>query len=406
MGLWDFEEVKLDSNKYLENNEKGLELIIKLLSKNINNNDKKILYKLDNLLDKRLLGSVSEMRITNELDYYYKLNKLSDKLAERNKVQLLNNKTVVGVGGKFSAGKSKFINAILNDDILPEDQNPTTSIPTYIVYSEEDSIRAYTFSNQDVQLDLEAVQAITHAFYEKYKLGFSQFINNLVIKNSNIPYKTLSILDTPGYSKYDSSIKKTVSDQQKAYEQLKSVDFLIWLVDIENGVIQEKDIEFIRSLQIEQPVLIVFNKADKKSENDIRTIVQNSVEILKHENINIYGVTAYSSYEDFEYLGKNFIKKFLIMANEYKQGNENITIQMNKITNSLESQILNVKSKAINQRNVIGNIIFHSEDVLELRTLILLYKNAIEKIKDINHCEKTFKNIKTKINQMINYILR
>lgn len=411
MGLWDFDESAVDietesENVYLKDSAKGLELIAKILTNNKNNEEKKVIRQLDKLVDKSLLNSINRMNIQDELQYYNKLNQLSDKFNEHNKVQLLNNKTVIGVGGKFSAGKSKFINTILGDSILPEDQNPTTSIPTYIVYSEKNSVRAYTFNNNDVELDIEAAQAITHAFYEKHHLGFSQFINNMVIKNKNIPFKYLAILDTPGYSKHDSNSKKTVSDEQKAYEQLKTVDFLIWLVDIENGIIQKKDIDFIYKLNIEQPVLIVFNKADKKSENDIRDIVEKSKEILNKSHIKLYDVTAFSSYNNEEYLGKNTVQEFLVMCNNYRQGNENVAVQMKNITNSLEEQLLRIKSKSLEYRNFIGNIIFKSEDVLELKALTELYSDSIEEVKNINLCTKRFNNIKEKINKMLQEVVR
>ncbi|OOP92821.1 ATPase, partial [Helicobacter pylori] len=41
-------------------------------------------------------------------------------------------KTIVAVGGGFSAGKSTFLNNLLGLKLkLPEDMNPTTAIPTY-----------------------------------------------------------------------------------------------------------------------------------------------------------------------------------------------------------------------------------------------------------------------------------
>lgn len=408
MDDFNIDEIAIDTDKnpYLDDSKKGLELISKLLAKSNNNDKKREIYKLDNLLDRKLLSTVSEMKVANELKYYEKLNNLSDKLFEQNKVQLLNYKTVVGVGGKFSAGKSKFINAILADDILPEDQNPTTSIPTYIVNSNEDSIRAYTFNNQDIELNLEAAQAITHSFYEKYKLGFSKFINNLVIKSKNVSYENLAILDTPGYTKYDYNKKKTVSDEIKAFEQLKTVDFLIWLVDIENGVLQEKDIEFIRSLNIEKPILIVFNKADKKSEKLIREIVDKTTEILNNSGINYYGVAAYSAYYDEEYLGKNLIKEFLSIADDYKQGKENITIQIKDITTSLENELSLIGKKSVEERNFLGNVIFRSNDVLEIKALTNIYAEAMDKVKDINSCEREFRQIKSTINEMLMDIVR
>jgi small GTP-binding protein len=408
MDLWGNYENDTDSEKniYLKDPSKGLELISKLLSKKGKNVDRrKKINKLDRLLDEKLLGSISNMNLYNELEYYNKLIKLSNKILEQKKVKLLCDKTVVGIGGRFSSGKSKFINSILDDDILPEDQNPSTSIATYIIYSNENSIRAYTFDNEDIELNIEETKALNHAFYNEYKFGFSSFINNLVVKNSNISYKSVSILDTPGYNKFDSNTKEMVTDRQKAYDQLKSVDFLIWLIDIENGVIDSTDIEFIRSLDMQNPVLIVINKADKKSEPEVRDIMQSVIDTLDNTDIKVYGVTAYSSFYAEEFFKKTLIDDFLNIADKYNYGKENIRAQINNIIESLEMQFDYIKDKAIKERNYLGNIIFHSEDVSEIITLTELYSDALEKIKNINICEEEFKKTKSRIFKTIDDIV-
>ena len=201
MGLWDEEEIDVEpqieeTNKYLEDPNKGIELISKLLSYDKKYNSKrKTIKKLDYLLDRKLLEISGKVNISNELELYEKLINLSDKLNEQNKMQLLKDKSVIGIGGKFSAGKSKFINALLNNDILPEDQTPTTSIATYIVRDLNEDVRAYTYNDQDITLDMQAAQALTHAFYKKYGLGFSQFINNLVVNVTGFPYSNVALLD-------------------------------------------------------------------------------------------------------------------------------------------------------------------------------------------------------------------
>lgn len=227
----------------------------------------------------------------------------------------------------------------------------------------------------------------------------------MVVKNSNISYKSVSILDTPGYNKFDSNTKEMVTDRQKAYDQLKSVDFLIWLIDIENGVIDSTDIEFIRSLDMQNPVLIVINKADKKSEPEVRDIMQSVIDTLDNTDIKVYGVTAYSSFYAEEFFKKTLIDDFLNIADKYNYGKENIRAQINNIIESLEMQFDYIKDKAIKERNYLGNIIFHSEDVSEIITLTELYSDALEKIKNINICEEEFKKTKSRIFKTIDDIV-
>lgn len=407
MGLWDEEEIDVEpqieeTNKYLEDPNKGIELISKLLSYDKKYNSKrKTIKKLDYLLDRKLLEISGKVNISNELELYEKLINLSDKLNEQNKMQLLKDKSVIGIGGKFSAGKSKFINALLNNDILPEDQTPTTSIATYIVRDLNEDVRAYTYNDQDITLDMQAAQALTHAFYKKYGLGFSQFINNLVVNVTGFPYSNVALLDTPGYSKSDSGMKRSVSDAEKAYTQLKTVDFLIWLVDIENGVIQQPDIEFIRTLKIRNPVLIVFNKADKKTDSAINDIVQSSKEILKSTGINVYDVIAYSALEGKEYCGTNKLTSFMVEADEATNRNEDIEKQINDIINTISHEFVVERKRMIENRNKIGNIIFRSEDVMEIQTLVKLYTEVISSIDEIDNCTRAFEATKKGIGNLL-----
>jgi len=100
-----------------------------------------------------------------------------------------------------------------------------------------------------------------------YGFGFSAFVDSIIIEASDyILPEEIALLDTPGYTKYDqdSDSKRVLSDRQKAFKQLSISDYLIWLIDIDSGAITEDDIQFIESLPIKTPVLIIFTKADLK----------------------------------------------------------------------------------------------------------------------------------------------
>ncbi|MDY4544781.1 MAG: dynamin family protein [Bacilli bacterium] len=402
MGLFDVDDYIEERNSYLEDYSKGLELISKVLGRNkINKVEKINIDKINTVLDRDLLRAFKNVQLTNEMEIYTKLTDLSDKISEQNKVKLLNDRTIIGIGGKFSSGKSKFINSLLDDDILPEKQNPTTSIPTYIISNENDTIKALTFNNMEIELDLEAMQALTHEFYEKYNIGFSSFIKNLIIQSKNMMYKNIAFLDTPGYTKYDLDSKKSISDEEKARLHLKASDYVIWLVDAENGEISQKDIEFLKSIAIETKVLVVFNKADKKTENDIYSIVKNSENTLNVHGIKYFGVTAYSALDGEEYLGNKKIEEFLNEAQNYKNSKENIEKQINDILSLLEKQINDIENKSIERRNKLGNIIFKSDEFIEIKTLTKMYSDSMDYLRDINKCKRNFKQIKSTIKSLL-----
>ncbi len=409
MSLWDddddFEEELEPENPYLADPEQGLKLIASLLKVDRESvNRMKVMRRLDTLIDRRLLQSISQVNLTNELELYGKLVQLSDKLFEQNKMKLLGKRMVIGIGGKFSAGKSKFINSLLQSNFLPEDQSPTTSIATYLVKGKEETVSAYTKYDRKVPITMEAANALTHAFYNKYNLGFSQFINNLVMTIPSFQYNRIALLDTPGYSKSDSNIVQNVSDEHKAFIQLRGVDRLIWLVDIENGVIQQDDIEFIQSLNATEPILIVFNKADKKSQTDIEMVIQQSLEILKGTNIPVYAVIAYSALESSEYCQTNFLAQYMDELERKKQSNESVYDQIVAVVETLKNELKKKLQDLVQESYRMGDVLFKSADILEIKTLTELYAAILEDIKECHYATRSLDKTTKTIDELLQQI--
>jgi GTP-binding protein EngB required for normal cell division len=409
MGLWDVGEdledfyagdfVQEEGNRYLSDANEAMGLVAKVIPiSRANGYERKNMRKIDDMLKADFLSAFKKVQLTDEAQLQMKLSLLADKLVEQKKYEMLKHKSVVGLGGKFSAGKSKFINSILKagEELLPEDQNPTTSIPTYIVYGKEEAICAYTSANEKITLDVEALQALTHKFYEKYKMGFSSFINSLIISEPDMPYRELAFLDTPGYSKADAIDKgkkqKELSDENKAYVQLRSVDYLIWLMDIENGELSNTDIQFISKLEIETPILIVVNKADKKTDEEIQQIVDQVKDTAKNNGLNVFGVTVYSARTKTEWGGSSVISDFLEKAKN-KSGNDrdNVLEQIEGIEQIISEELdLKIGSKK-NERNKLYEVIYKSDDIMEIKSLITLYGESMEEIRDMNECRRRYR---------------
>ena len=354
MAIWDIEEdvndffdenlAQAKENKYLKDVDAALNLISKIVPLSDGNKDfKNKIKKLDEL-NTSLLSAFRTVKLDNEAQLQIKLLQLSSKFKEEQKYKAIENKPIIGIGGKFSSGKSKFINSILNsgEELLPEDQMPTTSIPTYIMYGEREEISAYISENKKVDLDNDALHSLTHKFYEKYKIGFSSFINSLIIFEPNMTYKDLVFLDTPGYSKADFVQKnqKGLTDENKAYTQLRTVNYLIWLMDIENGVLTESDIDFIQKLNLEEPILIVINKSDKKTNQEIQNIVNIVEKTAKNAGIKVFKVVAYSSRNKEEWRNTNKIQDYLKLAMADKKNRDDILEEIanlsSKVAQSLE----------------------------------------------------------------------
>ena len=404
MGLWDdsTEESGIVENQYIIDPSSGLNLICEILPKNM----QKKTDKIDNMLDKQLVRTISYIEDANIdlLGLEKRLQKLSDQIVEYKKIKLLTNKTVVGVGGRFSAGKSAFINSLLNNSgdeiVLPENQNPTTSIPTYILSGEENKIQAYLKDDRILLLKAEASAALTHEFYEKYKIGFSRFIRNLVVYRNDFPEnfsEKLVLLDTPGYNKSDIDATDALSDEYLSSKQLKAIDRLIWLVDIDNGTIQDKDLQFINKLVTDKPILFIFNKADLKTDEEIKKVLSTSKKIIADNHINAFGITAYSSRDKKEYFKKDIISCFFDQAVGDAGRKKGVQEELEEIKKIIEKMLIDKYEKMIIERNKLGSLILHTNDINEIGTIVQLQAEKIRKINQIGAINIQYKKIIEKI---------
>lgn len=407
--LEDISEYDLDQPLSSTSGKDLLDLISKILPLSQKNNNLKIIKHIEKMIDIDLLTILKNIPLSNKGKRQKEFKTLSSKLVEKYKYKQLGNKAIVGIGGRFSAGKSRFINSILNleENLLPEDQNPTTSIPTYIIKGLQNSVIG-NLGDIDVKLDSISLSMLTHNLYEKYSIGFSRFIKTLMIINQNSPYKNLAFLDTPGYNKADFvknfDFKLTSSDKLIAYNHLKNIDFLIWLVDIDNGTIKEDDLDFIEKLDISVPILIVMNKIDKKMDRDIESIINVIKQDVLNYNFNIFGITGYSSKEHKEWRNLGIIRKFLVEAEKYSNKKGNIIDEFIDVKKDIKQELERLLELCIEDRNQISNIIVKTEPSTILTGLIDLYGEhlrAIRMIKEgINQLDKTFKRIDEKLIQI------
>ena len=404
MGLWDdsTEESGIVENQYIIDPSSGLNLICEILPKNM----QKKTDKIDNMLDKQLVRTISYIEDANIdlLGLEKRLQKLSDQIVEYKKIKLLTNKTVVGVGGRFSAGKSAFINSLLNNSgdeiVLPENQNPTTSIPTYILSGEENKIQAYLKDDRILLLKAEASAALTHEFYEKYKIGFSRFIRNLVVYRNDFPEnfsEKIVLLDTPGYNKSDIDATDALSDEYLSSKQLKAIDRLIRLVDIDNGTMQDKDLQFINKLVTDKPILFIFNKADLKTDEEIKKVLSTSKKIIADNHINAFGITAYSSRDKKEYFKKDIISCFFDQAVGDAGRKKGVQEELEEIKKIIEKMLIDKYEKMIIERNKLGSLILHTNDINEIGTIVQLQAEKIRKINQIGAINIQYKKIIEKI---------
>ena len=291
------------ANPYLSEPARGLQLVARLIGQPrpnaIDAQQRESLAKLHRLIHERFIALASRGSYPGEAQALRELLALEESLENLALFPDLANKTIVGVGGGFSAGKSRFLNTLLGVDLLPESLEPTTAIPSFITRGEADIVALNSF-NHRVALDRDALQAITHAFSQHYRasldesFGFAHALKLLMLHQRDIPWCNLAFLDTPGYSKADAQ-GASQTDEDIALKQLTEADRVLWLLNAKNGSIRQDDLQFLRTLKHPHPVFFVVTQADLVGHSRIEAILDSTREAIDAAGIPCAGLMAWAA---------------------------------------------------------------------------------------------------------------
>ncbi|WP_306603354.1 dynamin family protein [Azonexus sp.] len=204
-------------------------------------------------------------------------------------------KFVVAFGGGFSAGKSSLINALLGKRLLVTEVDPTTSLPTYLLRGDEDAIHAQNLFGQHIRLADEEFLSLTHDEFVRYGSNVSRLLRSAIISRSDFPWKNLTLIDTPGYTKHEDKRHGERTDEHIARTQLNSAQAIVWVIDARQGCITEDDIKFLTTLRPEIPRLFALSRADQKPAEDIVGIVAGIRATLEKRNLPFVDVVAVSA---------------------------------------------------------------------------------------------------------------
>lgn len=203
-------------------------------------------------------------------------------------------RVVIGIGGKFSAGKSSFINTLLGKKQLVTEIDPTTSLPTYLLKGEQRDIIAINLFNKKVAMSLDEFQSLTHDEKRIYGSQIGSLLTSAFISDPDFVWENLALLDTPGYTKPEEDQHSERTDANIARSQLNASQFVVWLVSAEDGTIKEDDLQFLATLNTDIPKLVLVNKADKKTADDIANIVSLIKDTLANRNLPVLDVIPVS----------------------------------------------------------------------------------------------------------------
>ncbi|GAA7981464.1 acyl carrier protein [Helicobacter pylori] len=237
-------------------------------------------------------------------------------------------KTMVAVGGGFSAGKSTFLNQLLGLKLkLPEDTLPTTAIPTYCFKGKKEALMG--FSQNAGMVELPHL-TFDHNFLNSLGFNLKEIMPLMFLSTPSVPFEFLCFIDTPGYN--PSNQGYTGGDKQASKESLKHAQNILWLISCERGGIESDDLEYLQELYEEgKQVFIVVSRADRRTKRQLEEVAIQIKETLEDRGIEFSGIGAYSAtrYQEIKEFSEksrvfDSLEKFLKKLNQRSEKHNEI----------------------------------------------------------------------------------
>lgn len=258
-------------------------------------------------------------------------DELLEKIEDAINFPLFYHKNIIALCGQFSSGKTSMINSFLKDNILPTSIEPTTAINTFVINDEEEGLYIRNCFSGQTKVDYDFV---THTFTKEYDKDVHSMVKYASLHTQKLKYKNIALLDTPGYTGQGQDA--TEDDSNIAMKGIAQADNIIWVVSMENGTIRLNDLDFLEKEELNgKDILIVFNKAEQKSEEDIDKIVEESKSLLDSRGIDYKDIVVYSSHQPENYK-EGEEKLFNFFESENKSIERNYLEDLNKIFNEFK----------------------------------------------------------------------
>lgn len=244
--------------------------------------------------------AAEESSLANEAVALLALQKIASELEQANAFPPALGKTLIGVAGGFSSGKSEFINSFIKDSNirLATGIDPVTIIPSFVVCASYSRICGYTHNGGRITLSNTLYKDLTHDYINALRFDLRRIMPTICLQvpMDKVLFENVCLIDTPGYNPGTSSVAKT-SDREITLKFLEPCSAMIWVIGLDTaGTISQTDIDFIRQLPLQgEDLYLILNKADLKSQEDTEAIIETVSGELTLAGIHCAGMTAYSS---------------------------------------------------------------------------------------------------------------
>ncbi len=321
--------------------EERYDLIVRILNAKTSNEG---LEEYQSILDNEFLDFASSVDSLKEKEIaLLTLQEIQKELQLVASYPSLFQKTIVAVGGGFSAGKSTFLNNLLGLKLkLPEDMNPTTAIPTYCLKGKREVLMGFSQNGGMVELPH---LAFDHQFLKSLGFNLKEIMPFMLLSAPSVPFEFLCFIDTPGFNPANQGY--TGGDKEASKESLKHAKHILWLVSCECGDLHKDDLEFLRELYEEgKQVFIVLSRADRRTKSQLEVVAKQIKETLENNGIEFKGIGAYSAtrYQEYKKFSEksrvfNSLEKFLMKLNQRSKKQNEILESLYEVHSMYEKAI-------------------------------------------------------------------
>ena len=344
-------------NRYINNPEEMLNLIASIsqeLTPEIYTKEFELFLELKKIINSKLEDLLSKDAPEDVTSIFYHFNYELNRFEEFLSFPDFSTKNVIGIGGKFSSGKSSFVNALLTDRILPTGTTPTTSIPTLIGKSDKEEIAILNIFNRLIRIDREALKVLKHFPFKNINYSFSHLLKHIFVKTEKLKYSNIVLLDTPGVMSAHEGYSE-LTDENRAIAELNNSSFVIWCISADQGTITEDEINILNKIEKRIEKIIILTKADKIPPEDVERVLSHIKEVVSNKGLNIIDVIPYSSKKKDKFpfdkierylshwdkkerilsFGKNFKKFFVKIKDYYLKEEDEEKLKLNRLNRAL-----------------------------------------------------------------------
>ena len=206
---------------------------------------------------------------------------LSSEIEDLNE-KLRSEKFYLVILGLFKRGKSSFINALLQDNVVPSGVVPLTAIITLIEYAAENKAEIYF---EDNHKEITSLSNVKEFIAEEKNPHNQKGVYKVVIYHSNELLKHVTIIDTPGVG---SSLEHNT---ETTLQFVNKIDAALFILSTDIPITQ-LEVDFLKTLKKTVPkVIFILNKIDLLDSQELNELLNYNKKVLNEicdQDIKLY----------------------------------------------------------------------------------------------------------------------